>query len=211
MDLSGFREEYNQEGLHRRHLQSDPIAQFHHWFAEAQSAKILEPNAMVLSTVSPEGCPMARTVLLKYFDDEGFVFFTNYESAKAKQLERNPYVSLLFQWLVLQRQIIICGTAKKVTTKETQDYFAKRPRDSQLGAWASPQSAVIESRTVLEQAWEKAEKNFEQKVISAPPFWGGYRVKPESIEFWQGQKSRLHDRFRYKQTEEGWIIERLAP
>lgn len=211
MDLSGLREEYGQDEFRRCDLHPDPIEQFRHWFSQAQEAKFLEPNAMVLATASAEGYPSTRTVLLKYFDASGFVFFTNYESIKGKQLKENPRASLLFQWLTLQRQIIICGTVEKITEQETQNYFAKRPRDSQIGAWVSPQSNVIASRATLESEWEKIKENFADKPIPTPPFWGGYRIKPQSIEFWQGGKKRLHDRFHYRHSKEGWIIERLAP
>lgn len=172
MDLSGLREEYGQDEFRRSNLRPDPIEQFRHWFSQAQKADFLEPNAMVLATASADGYPTTRTVLLKYFDASGFVFFTNYESIKGKQLKENPRASLLFQWLTLQRQIIICGTVEKITEQETQNYFAKRPRDSQIGAWVSPQSNVIASRAILESEWEKIKENFADKPIPTPPFWG---------------------------------------
>ncbi len=212
MDLTTLRENYTRNGLTRDDLEADPLKQFEKWFQEATSAELPEPNAMSLATASATGEPSIRTVLLKYFDEQGFVFFTNYESRKAQQIEENPHVALLFLWLPLERQIKIQGTATKIPTAESFGYFTSRPRGSQLGAWCSAQSSVISSRKLLEMKFEELKYKFQHGEIPLPSFWGGYRVKPKRFEFWQGRPNRLHDRFSYTLKEETtWEIDRLAP
>lgn len=211
MDLSDFRKEYSDKGLHRADLDAEPMAQFEKWFAQAVELKLHEPNAMSLATVDGSGMPLLRTVLLKYFDASGFVFFTNYESRKAEQIAVNPRVSLLFPWVTLERQVIVQGRAEKISSAESLRYFTSRPRESQLGAWVSSQSSVISSRKLLMQKLTEITEKFSQGEIPLPSFWGGYRVKPETIEFWQGGPARLHDRFLYKRGEQEWSIERLSP
>jgi len=212
MDIHALREDYKQGELRRKDLHDDPFKQFEKWFQQACNAELLEPNAMTLSTVSEQGQPFMRTVLLKYFDHNGLVFFTNYESRKARQIEINPKVSILFTWLPLQRQVHITGTAAKVTTAESLQYFTSRPRGSQLGAWSSQQSSVISSRQLLLMQFEQVKQKFLDGEIPLPDFWGGYRVVPTSFEFWQGCTNRLHDRFLYTlQQEQSWQIQRLSP
>jgi pyridoxamine 5'-phosphate oxidase len=211
MDLSDFRNEYSSRGLRREDLDADPVRQFEIWFHQALELDVHEPNAMTLATVDERGMPYQRTVLLKYFDRDGFVFFTNYESRKACQLAANPKASLLFPWLTLERQIIIQGSAEKISTTESLRYFATRPRDSQLGAWVSQQSSVVSSRTFLLQKLAEVKAKFAKGEIPLPSFWGGYRIVPESIEFWQGGTGRLHDRFLYSRNNGAWQIDRLAP
>ena len=211
MDLAAFRKEYSDRGLRREDLNADPVAQFSEWFIQATEVGVHEPNAMTLATVDEDGMPFQRTVLLKYFDREGFVFFTNYSSRKSKQIAANPRVSLLFPWITLERQVIIQGRAEKISTAESLRYFASRPRESQIGAWVSNQSEVITSRKFLMQKLAEIRDKFQHGEIPLPSFWGGYRVAPESIEFWQGGPARLHDRFLYRQQDDGWAIERLAP
>jgi pyridoxamine 5'-phosphate oxidase len=211
MDLAEFRREYSDRGLHRNELNPDPVAQFSQWFIQATELKVHEPNAMTLATVDASGMPRQRTVLLKYYDKEGFVFFTNYGSAKAKQIAGNSKVSLLFPWITLERQVIIQGQAEKISTAESLRYFASRPRESQIGAWVSNQSEVISSRKFLMQKLSEVREKFHKGEVPLPSFWGGYRVVPEAIEFWQGGPARLHDRFLYRKHEGEWSIERLAP
>jgi len=212
MDIHALREDYKQGELRRKDLHDDPFKQFEKWFQQACNAELLEPNAMTLSTVSEQGQPFMRTVLLKYFDHNGLVFFTNYESRKARQIVINPKVSILFTWLPLQRQVHITGTAEKVTTAESLQYFTSRPRGSQLGAWSSQQSSVISSRQLLLIQFEQVKQKFLDGEIPLPDFWGGYRVVPTSFEFWQGCTNRLHDRFLYTlQQEQSWQIQRLSP
>lgn len=214
MDISELRRDYTQRGLDLPDLASDPFDQFTQWFQQACDADLLEPNALVLSTVSPEGHPYQRTVLLKYFDRDGFVFFTNYGSRKAQHIEHHPQVSLLFPWYALERQLAITGTASKISAAESFKYFTSRPRGSQLGAWVSQQSQIISSRQLLEMQFEKMKQRFLNQDIPLPDFWGGYRVKPSSFEFWQGRPSRLHDRFLYSPSSEadsGWQVVRLSP
>ncbi len=212
MDIHALREDYKKGELRRKDLHEDPFKQFEKWFQQACNAELLEPNAMTLSTVSEQGQPFMRTVLLKYFDSNGLVFFTNYESRKARQIAINPQVSILFTWLPLQRQVHITGTAEKVTTAESLEYFTSRPRGSQLGAWSSQQSSVISSRQLLLMQFEQIKQKFLEGEIPLPDFWGGYRVVPNSFEFWQGCTNRLHDRFLYTpQEDQAWQIQRLAP
>ena len=213
MDLGELRRSYSRAGLRREDLDADPIHQFESWFDEASKAELAEPNAMVLATCGKNGKPMQRTVLLKAFDARGFVFYTNYESRKAMQIEENPNVSLHFLWLPLERQIAIAGSVQKVSTAESLKYFVSRPRGSRLGAWVSNQSSVINSRKLLEMKLDEVARKFKDGDVPLPSFWGGYRVVPESIEFWQGRENRLHDRFVYQRPEPGaeWAIDRLAP
>ncbi|MDX1681376.1 MAG: pyridoxamine 5'-phosphate oxidase [Akkermansiaceae bacterium] len=211
MDLAHFRKEYSEKGLHRADLKAEPVSQFAEWFEQAVELKLHEPNAVSLATVDENGMPFQRTVLLKYFDESGFVFFTNYQSRKARQMEANPKVSMLAPWITLERQVIIQGSVEKVSTAESLKYFSSRPRDSQLGAWVSNQSEVISSRKLLKQKLQEIKDKFKGGEIPLPSFWGGYRVVPEMIEFWQGGPARLHDRFLYSRDGEGWKIERLSP
>ncbi len=212
MNIAGMRTDYRMGGLRREELKPDPIAQFTLWLDEACRAGIVEPTAMSLATASSGGRPLVRTVLLKGLDARGFVFFTNLESRKARQINENPYVSLLFPWLPLERQVIVTGTATKVSVAESLKYFLTRPRGSQLAAWASKQSTAISSRQVLKMEWEQLKQKFNAGQIPLPSFWGGYRVRPETIEFWQGGQDRLHDRFEFTRQPDGsWSIERLAP
>ena len=211
MDLSDFRKEYSERGLHRDDLAENPFTQFERWFSHATELDLLEPNAMTLATVDTDGCPLQRTVLLKYFDAQGFVFFTNYQSRKATHIDANPQVCLLFPWILLERQIIITGRAEKISKTETLRYFSSRPRDSQLGAWVSNQSSVISSRKLLMQKLNEIREKFTHGEIPLPSFWGGYRVVPETIEFWQGGPARIHDRFLYQRDADGWKIDRLSP
>ena len=213
MDLADFRQEYTQTGLRREQLDRDPFQQFELWFQQACTANLPEPNAMTLATVSATGQPSQRTVLLKYFDRQGLVFFTSYASKKAHHIEANPQVSLLFFWIGLQRQVQIAGKAVKISSAESLKYFATRPRGSQIGAWCSQQSQIISSRQILELKFEEIKRKFHQQEIPLPSAWGGYRVVPHSFEFWQGRPNRLHDRFLYSLTEDEftWKINRLAP
>ena len=211
MSIADLRREYRREVLSEEKAPADPIVQFRQWFDEALAAQALEVNAMALATVSPDGEPSVRTVLLKAFGEAGFVFYTNYESAKARDLEANPRASLLFFWGELERQVRITGRVSRVTREETADYFQARPRESQIGAWVSPQSRVIPHRRVLEENFDSLAAQYEGDVVPVPPFWGGYRVAPVKIEFWQGRPSRLHDRLLYSKGEIGWTHVRLAP
>lgn len=211
MDIGDLREEYTQAGLTRSMLQQDPLRQFEQWFEQARTAKVHEVNAMSLATVAADGMPQVRTVLLKSFDHKGFVFYTNYGSAKAKQLADNPQASILLPWLTLERQVRISGAVEKVSPAESFKYFSSRPKGSQLGAWISEQSSVISNRAILSKMLEQVKQRFKQGKIPLPDSWGGYRVKPQHYEFWQGRKNRLHDRFQYQKTATGWQIERLAP
>jgi len=211
MDLSDFRKEYSDRGLHREELNQDPILEFTKWFSQANEVGVYEPNAMTLATVDETGMPYQRTVLLKYFDEDGFVFFTNYSSRKSKQIAGNHKVSLLFPWITMERQVIVQGIAQKISTAESLKYFTSRPRESQIGAWVSNQSEVITSRKFLMQKLSEMKQKFGQGEIPLPSFWGGYRVVPQMIEFWQGGPARLHDRFLYQRTEGSWNIDRLSP
>ncbi len=210
VDLTNLRKEFRQTGLNRSELDSDPFKQFSLWFSQAIKVGIVEPSAMSLATADESEIGI-RTVLLKHFDDKGFVFFTNYGSKKSQQIEVKPQAALLFSWLDLGRQVKIVGSVEKITTLESIKYFASRPKDSQLGAWASQQSATISSRSLLVSQFESMKNKFSKGEVPLPDFWGGYRVIPQSIEFWQGRESRLHDRFIYQRSETGWSINRLSP
>ncbi len=213
MDLGHLRREYLKGGLNREDLDSDPIAQFDRWFVQAKNAQIIDPNAMTLATVNDNGQPSQRVVLLKSFDHHGFVFYTNLESTKAQQIAKNARVSLHFGWLPLDRQVIIAGQAERLSHKEALTYFLTRPRESQIAAWISNQSQKISTRQILEQKFAEFKTKFATTgQLSLPSFWGGYRVAPSEIEFWQGRENRLHDRFLYTVTTQGkWDIDRLAP
>ncbi len=212
MDLGALRQEYTQADLDESSVDPDPFKQFEQWFEQAVKSELLEPNAMSLSTVSSSGQPSLRTVLLKFFDAQGFVFFTNYTSRKAQELEGNAQVALLFPWYGLERQVLVEGRAEKVSTAESLKYFVSRPHGSQLGAWVSQQSRVITSRSVLELKLAELKRKFTAGEVPLPDFWGGYRVVPETLEFWQGRPNRLHDRIRYRRESSGaWLRERLAP
>jgi pyridoxamine 5'-phosphate oxidase len=212
MDLEQVRREYLQGGLRRADLPAEPYQLFSLWQQQAISCKLLDPTAMILATASVTGQPSQRTVLLKTLDENGFVFFTNYGSRKGEEIFANPQVSLIFPWHPMERQVRVCGTAEQISSEESARYFASRPRDSQLAAWASNQSRAIRSRSFLMAQLEDVKQKFSQREVPLPEFWGGIRVKPNQIEFWQGGANRLHDRFEYKQLEDGsWSIMRLAP
>jgi pyridoxamine 5'-phosphate oxidase len=210
-DLADLRRDYRSRPLRRSELDPDPFTQFDRWFSDATRAQALDPNAMSIATVAADGQPSLRTVLLKFFDQSGFVFYTNLGSRKAREIATNPKVALLFFWPEMHRQVKIRGTATRTTAAESLGYFMRRPRDSQLGAWVSEQSRPIASRALLEQQFAEMRERFAAGEVPLPSFWGGYRVRAEAIEFWQGQESRLHDRFLYTRAEPVWTIERLAP
>jgi len=209
-DVAALRREYARSGIRKGDMDADPFLQFRQWFGDAVGAGLMEPNAMVLSTTDGHR-PSSRSVLLKAYDGRGFVFFTNYESRKARDIAANASVSLLFPWYPLERQVGILGRAEKVSSAEALAYFVSRPHGSRLGAWVSSQSAVIDSRRLLEMKWEEVKQKFAEGEVPLPSFWGGFRVVPSEIEFWQGRENRLHDRLRYSRTTEGWLLERLAP
>ena len=210
-DIGGIRQHYERAQLRLEDLSPDPIAQFKHWFDEVAAEGLIEPNAMSLATATCSGETTLRTVLLKGYSDEGFLFFTNLESTKARQIAENPHVSLLFPWIALERQVIINGTASRAPMTEVARYFFSRPRESRIAAWVSPQSRVIEARRLLEMKFEEMLRKFGEGAIPVPSFWGGYRVAPKTIEFWQGGPHRLHDRFLYSRDGAAWRIARLAP
>lgn len=211
-ELTGLRHEYDAHGLRRSDLHSDPFKQFGAWFAAALAADIRDVNAMSLATATPDGKPSVRIVLLKGFDDRGFTFFTNYDSAKGKDLEANPHAALAFFWPKLERQIRISGSIERTSREDSAVYFHSRPPGARLGAWVSKQSDVIDSRQILDARLEQMEERFADGEIPLPPHWGGYRLNPDQIEFWQGRPNRLHDRFRYSRRADGaWQIDRLAP
>lgn len=211
MDLSDLRQEYDVGSLDLDAMLADPIGQWQQWFDAARAADVYEPNAMVVATVDAGGWPHARNVLVKGVTSDGFVFYTNYESAKAAELEASGKATALFSWLPMHRQVRVVGTVSRIAAEESDAYFASRPRGSQLGAWASPQSDLISDRSVLEKALLDVQARFGEGPISRPPFWGGYRISPVMFEFWQGRPSRLHDRLRYVWSNNAWRIERIAP
>ena len=210
-NVSDLRKEYTRAGLAESDVAPDPIEQFRRWFDEALEADLHEPNAFVLATATPDGKPSARVVLLKGLDGRGFVFYTNYEGRKGRELEENPRAALLFYWGELERQVRVEGTVSRVSGRESDAYYASRPRGSRLGAWVSQQSRVVEGREVLEARIADLEAEYEGREVPRPAFWGGYRVEPEAVEFWQGRENRLHDRIVYRREDGGWKIERLQP
>jgi pyridoxamine 5'-phosphate oxidase len=209
--IADLRITYAQSKLDEDTIHPDPIQQFQAWFDQACAANILEPNAMTLATATPSGVPSARIVLLKGLDDRGFVFYTNYDSRKGQELEANAHAALVFWWGALERQVRVEGRVEKVSDRETQDYFHSRPHESQLGAWASEQSQVIPNREVLEQRLADLAQQYQDQPVPRPPHWGGFRVIPHQLEFWQGRPSRLHDRLRYQLHNGTWKLDRLAP
>lgn len=212
MQLEEMRRNYAARSLDLPDLDANPFAQFDHWMREAIETQVIEPNAMTLATADASGRPAVRTVLLKGFDERGFVFYTNYESAKARDLAANSKVALLFPWLALERQVSAMGSAQKISAAESLKYFLSRPRESQIGAWASRQSEVISTRALLETKFAEMKARFANGGIPLPDQWGGYRVTPYSFEFWQGRPNRLHDRFKYTLQPDGsWSIARLMP
>ena len=212
MDIENFRREYVQGGLRREDLHDNPLTQFETWLNQVVESDLIDPTAMVVSTVSSGGQPSQRIVLLKHLDDDGFVFYTNYGSRKADEIAENNRVSLLFPWNALERQVKVCGRAEKISAAESLKYFLSRPRDSQLAAWASDQSRKISSRDFLMTQLAHMKEKFSEGDIPLPDFWGGIRVRPHEIEFWQGGEHRLHDRFEYKLQGDGeWEVQRLAP
>jgi pyridoxamine 5'-phosphate oxidase len=211
LSIADLRHNYSLQQLNEADVDPSPFRQFQFWFDQALSAQVPEPNAMTLATVTGDGKPSARIVLLKGLDDRGFVFYTNYESRKGQELAQNAQAVLVFWWAQLERQVRIEGSVEKVTPEEADEYFQIRPRASQLGAWASHQSQVIPSRTVLEQRFQELEAKYQDATIPRPSHWGGYRVILQQIEFWQGRPNRLHDRLRYRLNQNQWIIERLSP
>ena len=212
MDIGHLRVKYTTKGLDVKDLDKNPLKQFEIWFNDAINEQLLEPNAFSLATVGNDMMPSIRTVLLKIFDEKGFVFFTNYKSTIAKQIEENPKAAALFAWLELERQVKIEGSIEKIPTGDSLKYFLSRPKGSQLGAWVSHQSEIISSRSLLEQKFDEIKRKFVKGEIPFPSFWGGYAIKPTKIEFWQGGQDRLHDRFLYELQKDGsWTISRLAP
>ena len=209
--IADLRKDYTLEELSESEVDSSPFVQFQHWFDQAVEAQLPEPNAMTIATATKDGIPSARIVLLKGFDDRGFVFYTNYNSHKAQELIDNPHAALVFLWTELERQIRIVGSVEKISAEESDTYFYSRPIASRLGAWASEQSQVIVNRSVLEQRLEDLKAQYENQNIPRPSHWGGFRVKPVGIEFWQGRSSRLHDRLRYQLQNGEWMLDRLSP
>ena len=210
-DVADLRKVYTRAGLAESDVAADPIEQFRRWFDAALDAGLHEPNAMTFATATHDGSPSARVVLLKGFDGRGFVFYTNYEGRKGRELEENPRAALLFYWGELERQVRIEGTVSRASEEESDAYYASRPRGSRLGAWASEQSRTVEGREVLEDRIRDLEAEYSGREVPRPPFWGGYRVEPEVVEFWQGRENRLHDRIVYRREDGRWEIERLQP
>lgn len=206
-----LRREYTHRGLDEQSARSNPLDQFTAWLYEAVDARIVEPNAMVLATADAQGRPAARTVLLKDFDERGFVFFTNYESQKGRELNENPRASLVFLWKELERQVRVDGPVQRVSREESETYFRSRPFEARLGAWASPQSRPVAKREALEGAFEALRARYASQDVPLPPYWGGYRVQHQELEFWQGRPNRLHDRLLYTREAGGWSVRRLAP
>jgi pyridoxamine 5'-phosphate oxidase len=211
MSIADLRREYARARLDEGSVGPDPVAEFGRWFDEALNAKVLEANAMTLATATEDGAPSARIVLLKGVDERGFVFFTDYRSRKGEELKHNPRAALVFYWPELERQVRITGQTETMTQGDSEAYFRTRPRGSRIGAWVSHQSQVIPDRKVLEQQVSAMERKYSGDEVPLPPYWGGFRVKPDAIEFWQGRESRLHDRIRYSRASDGWRIERLSP
>jgi pyridoxamine 5'-phosphate oxidase len=212
MQIPDMRKEYTGDGLFETDVDADPLRQFEKWYGQALAANLPEPNAMTLATATPDGQPSARMVLLKTFDAAGFTFFTNYDSRKGRELAANPRAALLLFWAELQRQVRVEGTVERVSEAESDAYFRSRPLGSRLGAWASAQSVVVASRAVLEERVRALAQRFPDGDVPCPPHWGGYRVRPLTIEFWQGRPDRLHDRLRYQRVQpDGWRLERLSP
>ncbi len=209
--MSTVPNDISLEGLDEKTIDRDPIKQFQRWFDEAKAANLPLPEAMTLATATPQGKPSARMVLLKQVEEEGFVFFTNYRSAKAEQLDANPYAALVFYWSRLDRQVRVEGSVIRTSEQESRDYFKTRPRESQIGAWASAQSQVISGRDVLKQRAQELEDLYRDREVDCPEYWGGYCLKPERIEFWKSRVGRLHDRILYERDSSGWTISRLAP
>ena len=209
--LSGMRQEYEAGSLDETRMASDPLVVFNEWMEQAIAAGLLEPNAMTVATATADGKPSARVLLLKEVNEEGFVFFTNYQSRKGEELMANPYAALVFDWHTLQRQVRVEGEVEKLSPEASDDYFNSRPEGARVGAWVSPQSKVVQGREELNQLQEEQEKRFREEPVYRPPHWGGFLVRPTAVEFWQGRPSRLHDRVVYHKTEGGWTKQRLAP
>jgi len=209
--LADLRKDYSLAGLTEKDLARDPFRQFEKWFQEAEASKLVEPNAMILATAGRDGRPSSRTVLLKGVDGRGFVFFSNYESRKGRELDANPHASLVFPWFPFERQVIVEGRVTQVAREESEAYFHSRPRASQLAAWVSQQSSIISGRAVLEEGMKAVDAKYLGGEVPTPPHWGGWRLAPATVEFWQGRRSRLHDRLRYRRVKDEWIVERLAP
>lgn len=209
--IASIRKDYKLKSLQEADVKKDPVAQFSVWWDEAVDSDIAEVNAMTLATCSTNGRPSARIVLLKGFTNEGFIFYTNYQSSKGKELETNPYAALIFFWKELERQVRIEGAVKKISEAESDSYFQSRPTGSKIGAWASSQSSTVANREAIEESYLNYSNRFNDNNIPRPPYWGGYLVKPEKVEFWQGQPSRLHDRILYTKHLQDWKIERLSP
>ncbi len=211
MDFKDQRKDYAAGTLNRKDLNESPFDQFQHWMEDVLKANVIEPTAMTLATATREGKPSSRVVLMKHFDEDGLIFFTNYESRKARELDSNPVASVTFWWKELERQVIIEGKVERVSRQEDEAYFALRPRLSQISTWASRQDQPLQSREVLENEFVLFEKQFEGQAVPLPPYWGGFRLIPHAFEFWQGRRNRLHDRFSYTRERETWRIQRLSP